>query len=112
MANSATESHRLETAILVEGPFHAENRVELDQSQSSRRIIEVDLALLDLLHQIRGQRIHINFQADRQCRLGTHSRAYAAKLAALNGVVKFELVRPINFITEGVVAEDSASFLE
>src|SRR5262249_48423794 len=112
MADCATESHCFKTAILVKGSFQTEDGIELDQGQRSRRIIEVDLTLLDLLHQIRGQRININFQTNCERRLGTHPWSDAAELAALNCILKFELICPVDFIAERVVTENSPSFLE
>src|SRR6185503_1517123 len=111
MANRATESHCLYATIRVEGSFHTQNSVQLNKCQRGRRIVEVYLALLVLIDERLRQRLHVYFQPDCQRGFRTHARTDATELATLNRVMKFELVGPINFITERVEAEDLLPFL-
>ena len=69
VAQRALDAHRLDAAVGVREGGHADDRVELEQRDRRRRILEVDLAGLDLFHQRAGQRVRVHLQPDGQRRL-------------------------------------------
>src|SRR5262252_10281562 len=106
MANRATKSDCFQTAIIIEGPLHTQDRVEFDERQRGRWIIQINLPLLYLLNQVRGQRIQIHLQAHSKGGAGTDAGTAPAELAALDRLMKLQLVGPVRFIAKRVVAED------
>src|SRR6185503_21126645 len=106
------ETNTLQAAILVESPLHAQHRVEFDERQGGTRIVQIDSSFFDPLDEIRRKRVHINFQANRQCCFRTDARTDTAELIALNRLMKLELASPISFITERVVTKYLPPFLD
>ena len=84
----------------------ANYRIQFEEGQRNRRIIEIDLAMLYLFQQIAWKCIYIYLQANGQGGLRTDSRAYSTKLGSLDGLIQFQRVAPERLITKCVETED------
>src|SRR5829696_3448496 len=89
MTNGTREAHCLEASVRVERAFHSQHGIELDESQCGCGVIEVYLALLDLIDQRLRESVHVHFQSDSECSLGANARTHATEPGALNCVMQF-----------------------
>src|SRR3989449_9161975 len=110
VAECALDPDRSDAAVGVEEPADAHHRLQFEQRQGGGRIVEVDLAGLELLLQRLGQRVRVYLEADRQRCLGADTATDAAVLLAGDRLVELERVAPERFIAEGVEAEDLSPF--
>ena len=69
------------------------------------RVVEVDLALLERVHERLGQSFDVHLEADGERRLRADAGAHAAVLLALDRLVELKLSAPVVLVTEGVEAE-------
>src|SRR4030095_6610149 len=60
--------------------LHADHRVELEQRQRRRRVVEIHRALLDLVGERRGQGLAVDLQTDAERRLRADTAADATVL--------------------------------
>jgi hypothetical protein len=104
VAQRALDAHRLHAAR-VGDRRDADDCVELEQRDGRRRIVEVDLAGLQLFLQRVGQRVRVDLQADGQRRLRRDARADAAVLLAGDRLVQAQRVAPERLAAEGVEAK-------
>src|SRR5688572_7966377 len=94
MAQRALDSDGSQSAIVVEEAGHADDRVQLEQCSGRGRVVEINLAGLDLRDQLGGERLRVNLQAKTQGRLRTHPFADAAELLAGKGLMQPQLAAP------------------
>src|SRR5437016_6193429 len=66
MTERALDAHGPEIAAFIEEAGHSHNGVELQERHRRGRVVEIDLARFQLLHQGRRQRIHVHLQAHGQ----------------------------------------------
>src|SRR6185295_8145561 len=60
--------------------------------------VQVDLALLDFLDELRVKDIHVDFQADSECCLRADAGAYSARFRSHCRPMKLESIAPKSFI--------------
>jgi hypothetical protein len=68
--------------------------------------------VLDLTHEVRRQRVHVDLEADRERRLRTDACADAAVRCAGDRLVQLERVAPERFVAERLEAERVAPFFD
>src|SRR5690348_14195244 len=112
MAECALDAHRLDAAIGVGEGGDTDDRVQLEQRDRRRWIVEVDLACRELLLQSVRQRVRVDFEADGQRRLGRDAGTDTAVLRTGNGFVQLERVTPKGLAAESVVAESPPALIK
>src|SRR5262249_26619429 len=112
MAERALDADRREVPTGVEATGHPDHRVELEQCQRGRRVVQVDLTPLELLAEASRQRVEVDLQADAECGGWTEARPDTAVLRAGDRLVEVQLAAPEILVAEGVEAEDLPSLLD
>ena len=112
MAEGALDADRRDLATLVEPAGDADHRVELQQRQRGRRIVEIDLAPLEQLAQPARERVEVDLEPDAERHRRADTRTDAAVLRAGNCLVEVQLAAPEVLVAEGVEPEDLLSLLD
>src|ERR1043165_4097229 len=112
MTKRTSDADRLKTAVVIERAFHTDDGIQLQQRERRRRIVEIHTPVLQLLDERFGQRVGVDFQADRERRLRTHAWANTAELLAGQCALQLQSVRPECFIAERIKAESLFAFVE
>src|SRR5438046_650311 len=99
-----------DVAVGIENPGHADDGVQLQQGQRRCRIVEIDLAGLELLLQRRGEGVQVYLEPDREGGLGAHAGPHAAVLFAGDGPMQLQRPAPERLVAEGVEAEGPPPF--
>src|SRR5215216_2729497 len=102
MANGALNADRPQRALSVEEAGHTNDRLQLEQRQCDRWIIEIDLASLQLVNQAGRQRVHVDFEAKGERILRAEARPDPAEIGALDCLMQVQLITPVGLIAERV----------
>jgi hypothetical protein len=111
MANGARDAEGADFSILIQKAFDAEDCVQLEQGNGRGRIIQVDLFLFYLRHEVSRERVHVDLETNGQGGFRTHAGADPAEFLPEDCVVKFQSITPKRFIPKRVKAEDLTPFL-
>jgi hypothetical protein len=98
--------YRRKLAATVEQSLHADNRVQLQQCEGRRRIVESCCAASHSVYEVRRQCVGVNLEPESGRRERRHSRAYAAICAAGDRLMQAKESAPGSFTPERVEAED------
>src|SRR5207249_10783277 len=90
----ALGADRSVAAASVEGARHPHDRIQLEERQGRRGVVEVYFTCLELFLQLRGQGADIHLEADGQRGLRAYAAADAAMLLASDGFVELQRVTP------------------
>src|SRR5437667_7854339 len=110
MTEGALDADRSDAAARVEEARHPHDRIQLEERQGRRGVVEVYFTCLELFLQRRGQGADIHLEADGQRGLRAYAAADAAMLLASDGFVELQRVAPERFIAERVESEGLAPF--
>src|SRR2546430_8154925 len=110
VTEGALEADRSDAAARVEEARHPHDRIQLEERQGRRGVVEVYFTCLELFLQRRGQGADIHLEADGQRGLRAYAAADAAMLLASDGFVELQRVAPGRFIAERVESEGLAPF--
>src|SRR2546429_1672493 len=102
MAQRALNANSLQCSIRIELAGHSEDRVQFQERERYRRIIQIDPALFDLLQHVPRQRLDVNLQSDGQRRPRTDARPDAAETRALDRLVQLQRATPERLVAERV----------
>src|SRR6266508_2604462 len=91
---------------LVENTGHAHHRIELEERERRRRIVEIDPARPALRLQLPRQRVRIHFEADCERRLRAHPRTDTAVSCTGDRLMQLERIAPPSLVTEGIETKD------
>src|SRR4029077_629975 len=112
MTERALDAHGIEAPLAVKMSSDPNHCVKFEQGQSGSRIIKVDLTVFDLLHQLCGKRVSIDFQTNTERRLRADTRADTTVLLPSNCLMKTEGAAPKGFVTESIEPENLLALLE
>src|SRR5581483_11516249 len=113
MADGAGDADRAERAVRVEEAVDANDRVQLQERERIRGIVEVDPTLLEVRLNISREGIDVDLQAgDGEGRIRGDTGADASEGGALDCLVQLEHAAPVVLVTEGVEAEDLLALVE
>src|SRR5712691_4678035 len=105
MTERALDAHGPQIAAFVEEAGDSHYRIELQERHRRGRVVEVDLARLQLLDQGGWQRVHVHLQADGERGLWAHAGADASVPLAGDCLVQMERISPKRLAAEGLEAE-------
>src|SRR5262249_32946531 len=106
VAERALDTHRGDPAGFVKVAGHSDDRVELEQAKRRRGIIQIDLALLELLLERVGKSVCVYLETHGEGCLRAHPASHSAVLLTGDGLVELQCVSPEGFASERVVAKD------
>src|SRR4051794_5904290 len=109
MADRAGQPDRAEPVALEEAS-DSDYRVQLQQRDGHRRIVQIHLPGLDRSRDVRRYRGRVDLQPERERLLRAHPRPDAAVLGSGNRFLQAEYASPNSLVAERLVAEDVSSF--
>src|SRR5262249_1080711 len=112
VAERTLNAHRSKISVLFKQPCHSDDRVELQQRQCRRGIVEVDLPLSVLLLWPRRHPIPIPLQSARKRSLGPPPAANSAVLLARDRFVQLQSIAPESLAAKGVGAKDAPAIVD
>src|SRR5215813_10738315 len=112
MTKSTSDADRLETAVILERTFHADDSIEFEQRERRCRIVEIHPAKLQLRDQRFGQCFSVDFQSDSQRRLRTDAWSNSAERFAFKRTMELQRISPKRFVAESVKAKRLLAFIE
>src|SRR5262249_19664842 len=99
------DTHGLHMPGVVELSLNPDHGIQLQQRERGRRIVQIDLAGLDLIHKGRGQRVRVDLESHRQRGLRAYAPAHAPVFLACDRPVQLESAGPECPGAEGGVTE-------
>src|SRR2546426_342371 len=112
MTERALDAHGPQVAAFVEDAGHSHYGVELQERHRRGRVVEIDLAGLQLLDQGGWQGVDVHLQADGERGLRADAGADAAVPLAGDRLVQMERVSPERLAAEGLEAEGASPLVE
>ena len=111
MAKSALDSDRADASFLVKQAGNTDDGVEFEQRERRCWVLEIDLALFELLLERAGEGVRVDLEAHRQRGLRAHSASDAAVFLTGDRLVELKRVSPEGLAAESLVAEDLSALL-
>src|SRR5688500_14694768 len=105
MTERTRDSNRSQTIVRVEDALDADDGTELEQSESRRRIVEIDLTALHLLDERCRQNRGVDFQTEAERGDRSQAGADTAVRRSGDGLVQPQFPAPEILAAKGVVAE-------
>src|SRR5438876_1200107 len=112
MTEGALDADRSDAAERVEEARHAHDRIQLEERQGRRGVVEVYFACLEMFFQRMVQGVLVYLEADGQRGLRAYAAAHAAMLLAGDSFVELQRVAPERFIAERGESEDLSPVFE